>query len=51
MVALGAYGASKKMFGEVTSGYECGVVVDGFNDIQDGDTLEFYRKERVERTA
>ena len=36
---------------EVASGYECGVVVENFNDISDGDTLEFYRKERVERTA
>ncbi|MFM2032240.1 MAG: hypothetical protein RLZZ297_1005, partial [Chloroflexota bacterium] len=36
---------------EVTSGYECGVVVDGFNDVQDGDNMEFYRKERVERTV
>ncbi|MEY2844463.1 MAG: hypothetical protein RL076_9 [Chloroflexota bacterium] len=36
---------------EVASGYECGVVVENFNDVQDGDTLEFYRKERVERTA
>jgi translation initiation factor IF-2 len=36
---------------EVTSGYECGVVVDGFTDVQDADNMEFYRKERVERTA
>ena len=36
---------------EVASGYECGVVVENFSDVQDGDTLEFYRKERVERTA
>jgi translation initiation factor IF-2 len=36
---------------EVTAGYECGVVVDGFNDVQDGDNMEFYRKERVERTV
>ncbi len=36
---------------EVTSGYECGVVVDGFTDVQDADNMEFYRKERVERTG
>jgi len=36
---------------EVAAGYECGVVVESFNEVQDGDTLEFYRKERVERTA
>jgi len=28
---------------EVTSGYECGVGVDGFNDFKVGDLLEFYR--------
>jgi translation initiation factor IF-2 len=32
---------------EVASGMECGVAVEGFNDIAVGDTLEFYRKEQV----
>jgi translation initiation factor IF-2 len=36
---------------EVQAGYECGLTVDNFNDIQVGDNMEFYRKERVERTA
>jgi translation initiation factor IF-2 len=36
---------------EVTAGYECGLVVESFTDVQVGDTMEFYRKERVERTA
>jgi translation initiation factor IF-2 len=36
---------------EVTAGYECGLVVDNFNDVQVGDTMEFYRKEQVERSA
>ncbi|GAB4122321.1 MAG: translation initiation factor IF-2 [Roseiflexaceae bacterium] len=36
---------------EVTSGYECGLVVESFTDVQVGDNMEFYRKERVERTA
>jgi translation initiation factor IF-2 len=36
---------------EVASGYECGLVVDGFSDIQVGDTTEFYHKEKVERTV
>jgi translation initiation factor IF-2 len=36
---------------EVQSGYECGLVVDGFHEIQNGDTMEFYHKERVERTV
>ena len=28
---------------EVKSGYECGIVLDGFNDIQAGDTIEVYK--------
>lgn len=32
---------------EVTSGYECGVGVKDFNDFEVGDTLEFYRMEKV----
>jgi translation initiation factor IF-2 len=36
---------------EVQSGYECGLVVDGFTDVQVGDNMEFYRKEKVERTG
>jgi translation initiation factor IF-2 len=36
---------------EVQSGYECGLIVEGFNDITPGDTMEFYRRERVERTV
>ncbi|NJK82262.1 MAG: translation initiation factor IF-2, partial [Chloroflexaceae bacterium] len=36
---------------EVTSGYECGLIVDGFNDVQPDDTMEFYRTEQVARTG
>lgn len=32
---------------EVKAGYECGVGLEGFHDIQVGDVLEFYVKERV----
>ncbi|MDQ6694514.1 MAG: translation initiation factor IF-2 [Chloroflexota bacterium] len=32
---------------EVTTGYECGMGLTNFNDFQEGDTLEFYRKEQV----
>ena len=32
---------------EVTSGYECGAVIDGYNEFQVGDTLEFLRKEKA----
>jgi len=35
---------------EVTAGYECGLVVDNFTDVQVGDNMEFYRQERVEST-
>ncbi|HUP27187.1 MAG TPA: translation initiation factor IF-2 [Chloroflexia bacterium] len=32
---------------EVAQGYECGISLTNFNDFQEGDTLEFYRKEQV----
>jgi translation initiation factor IF-2 len=32
---------------EVRSGYECGLGLEGFDDFEEGDTLEFYQKERV----
>ena len=32
---------------EVAQGYECGISLEGFNDFQQDDTLEFYRKEQV----
>ncbi len=36
---------------EVQTGYECGLVVEGFGDVQNGDTMEFYHKEQVVRTV
>jgi translation initiation factor IF-2 len=36
---------------EVASGFECGLVLDGFNDIKEGDTAEFYELRKVARTA
>ena len=36
---------------EVKAGYECGIGLEGFHDIQVGDILEFYVKERVEATG
>ena len=35
---------------EVEHGLECGVGVEGFNDIKEGDALEFYQMEEVART-
>ena len=32
---------------EVEKGYECGIAMDGFSDIQEKDIIETYRKERV----
>lgn len=35
---------------EVTKGMECGVKLEGFNDVKEGDMLEAYRIEEVART-
>jgi len=35
---------------EVDSGYECGIVLDNFDDIQEGDTMEFYKIVEKART-
>ena len=32
---------------EVNTGFECGVGVEGFNDLVEGDILVFYKTERV----
>ena len=32
---------------EVTAGYECGVVIEDFNEFQVGDILEFFRREKA----
>ncbi len=32
---------------EVSAGYECGIRIDGFNDIQEGDVIECITKERI----
>ncbi|MDD5476284.1 MAG: translation initiation factor IF-2 [Syntrophales bacterium] len=35
---------------EVASGYECGIGIDGFDDIRVGDVVEAYTKRKVERS-
>jgi translation initiation factor IF-2 len=33
---------------EVAAGYECGIVIEGFNDIEEGDVIEAFGQERVQ---
>jgi translation initiation factor IF-2 len=35
---------------EVAEGFECGILLDGFNDVKEGDVLEVYETKEVERT-
>src|ERR671931_1061632 len=35
---------------EVQEGFECGILLDGFNDVKEGDVLEVFETREVERT-
>jgi translation initiation factor IF-2 len=35
---------------EVQAGFECGILVEGFNDVKEGDVLEVYETREIERT-
>ncbi|HSI97083.1 MAG TPA: translation initiation factor IF-2 [Gaiellaceae bacterium] len=35
---------------EVNEGFECGILLDGFNDVKEGDVLEAFETRQVERT-
>jgi translation initiation factor IF-2 len=35
---------------EVASGFECGIGIENFNDVRQGDIIEAYTNERIERT-
>ena len=35
---------------EVSEGFECGILLDGFNDVKEGDVLECYETRQIERT-
>jgi translation initiation factor IF-2 len=35
---------------EVAEGFECGILLDGFNDVKEGDVLECFETREVERT-
>jgi len=47
--------ASLKRFNEDTrealEGFECGILLDGFNDLKEGDTLEAYETKEVARAG
>ena len=36
---------------EVTEGFECGIHLEGFDDVKEGDVIEAYEVRQVERTA
>ncbi|MBM3331676.1 translation initiation factor IF-2 [candidate division WOR-3 bacterium] len=36
---------------EVETGYECGIGIEGADDLAEGDTLDFYKVEEVKRTS
>jgi translation initiation factor IF-2 len=36
---------------EVTEGFECGILLEGFNDLREGDVFEVYETREVERTS
>jgi translation initiation factor IF-2 len=36
---------------EVTEGFECGILLDGFNDLREGDVFEIFETRVVERTS
>src|SRR5438876_12224562 len=36
---------------EVVEGFECGILLDGFNDLREGDVFEVFETREVERTS
>jgi translation initiation factor IF-2 len=36
---------------EVSEGFECGILLDGFNDVKEGDVLEAFETREIERTT
>ncbi len=47
---LGSLRRFKDNVQEVEEGQECGVVLDGYADVKDGDVLEFFKTKQVEQT-
>jgi len=36
---------------EVAEGFECGILLDGYNDVKEGDVLEIFETREIERTS
>jgi translation initiation factor IF-2 len=47
---VGSLRRFKDDVGEVEEGLECGIVLEGFADIKEGDVLEFFETKQVEKT-
>jgi len=47
---IGSLRRFKEDVREVRDGYECGIAIEGFNDIKVGDVIESYRVEEIART-
>ncbi len=47
---LGSLKRHKDDASEVKSGFDCGIGIDGFNDIKMGDVIESYEQREVKRT-
>jgi translation initiation factor IF-2 len=47
---LGSLRRFKDNVQEVEEGQECGIVLDGYADVKEGDMLEFYKTKQVEQT-
>ena len=48
---IGALKRFKDDAREVAEGFECGILLDGFNDVKEGDVLEAFETRSVERTS
>ena len=35
----------------MTEGFECGILLEGFNDLREGDIFEVYETREIERTS
>ena len=46
---MGSLQREKDSVKEVKSGYECGVTVDGYNDIKENDVFEVYEVVEIKR--